>query len=267
MKHPLLDIDRIDQAPETYLKNAGNIFAVFGEDSQDSGNVSYGVQIHQDHFFVKTAGDPDNPNPYLNHAERVSLLRNAIQLQHECSNPVLPQLHHIIGSPQGPLLIYEWARGELIRPARERFKALPTLEITRVLDQIYVLHRDLAQLGYVAIDFYDGCLIYDFDRQILKVMDLEHYHIGPFKNKMGRMFGSSRFMAPEEFELGATIDERTTVFTMGRTAAVLLSDNTLDRKPFCGTDAQFDVMCHACQDDRNKRFQSLADFHTAWINA
>ena len=43
------------------------------------------------------------------------------------------------------------------------------------------------------------------------------------------MFGSSRFMAPEEFERGALIDERTNVFTMGRTAAVLLADGTLHR--------------------------------------
>ena len=56
---------------------------------------------------------------------------------------------------------------------------------------------------------------------------------------MGRMFGSSRFMAHEEFERGARIDERTTVFTMGRTAAVLLSDGTLERRPFRGSDALY----------------------------
>ncbi len=33
---------------------------------------------------------------------------------------------------------------------------------------------------------------------------------------MGRMFGSTRFMASEEFELGALIDEQTNVFVMGR---------------------------------------------------
>ena len=31
-------------------------------------------------------------------------------------------------------------------------------------------------------------------------------------------------MAPEEFQRGARIDERTTVFTLGRTAFVFLSD-------------------------------------------
>ena len=66
------------------------------------------------------------------------------------------------------------------------------------------------------------------------VIDLDSYHMGSFINSMGRMAGSSRFMAPEEFELGATIDERTTVFTMGRTAAVLMSDNSVERDPLSG---------------------------------
>jgi len=64
-------------------------------------------------------------------------------------------------------------------------------------------------LGWIPVDFYDGCLICDFDRQALHVTD--HYYSGPFTNEMGRMFGSGRFTAPEEYELGAQIDERTTV--------------------------------------------------------
>ncbi|RKU07061.1 hypothetical protein C6502_17440 [Candidatus Poribacteria bacterium] len=84
---------------------------------------------------------------------------------------------------------------------------------------------------------------------------------------MGRMFGSSRFMAPEELEWGARIDERTTVFTMGRTAAVLLSDGTLERRPFRGSDALYDVVRHACHDDREKRYGSMATFFAAWMDA
>ena len=54
------------------------------------------------------------------------------------------------------------------------------------------------------------------------MVDLDSYRDPPFANDMGRMFGSDRFMAAEEYELGARIDERTTVFTMGRTVGVLL---------------------------------------------
>ena len=77
----------------------------------------------------------------------------------------------------------------------------------------------------MAGDFYDGCLIYDFDAGTLRVCDLDHYRSGPYRNTVGRMPGSTRFMAPEEFEKGQVIDERTTVFTLGRTAAIFLEDS------------------------------------------
>ena len=276
-RHPLLDVERIEQVPDVYLNSVGSVFAVFDERSQDSGNISYGVQTTQGRYFVKTAGYPDDPNPFLSHSERVSLLRNAVRLRRSCDHRTLPPLHQMIESPTGPLLVYQWVDGELIRvdaairnnprSTFQRFRQLPSHEIIRALDLVYELHHQLAQLGWIAVDFYDGCLIYNFDRQELHVVDLDHYCQAPFINEMGRMFGSSRFMAPEEFERGARIDERTTVFTMGRTAAVLLSNGTLERRPFRGSDALYEVVRCACCDDREKRYDSVATFFAAWEDA
>ena len=276
-RHPLLDVERIEQTPDVYLNSVGSVFAVFDGRTQDSGNISYGVETTQGCYFVKTAGAPDDPNPFLSHSERVSLLRNASRLRRSCNHRTLPPLHQVIESPIGPLLVYQWVDGELIRvdaamrddpqSTFQRFRRLPSHEIIRALDLIYELHYQLAQLGWVAVDFYDGCLIYDFDRQELRVVDLDHYCEAPFINEMGRMFGSSRFMAPEEFERGARIDERTTVFTMGRTAAVLLSDSTLERQPFRGSNALYEVVRHACHDDKEKRYDSMAAFFAAWRDA
>ena len=39
-----------------YLNDAGRVFAVFDERTQDSGNISYGVDVGGQRFFVKTAG-------------------------------------------------------------------------------------------------------------------------------------------------------------------------------------------------------------------
>ena len=276
-RHPLLDVKRIEQTPDVYLNAVGNVFTVFDGRTQDSGNISYGVQIAEERYFVKTAGEPDDPNPFLSHSERVSLLRNAIRLRQSCDHRTLPSLHQVIESPNGPLLVYQWVDGELIRvdavmrddpqSTFQRFRRFLSREIIRALDLVYELHHQLAQLGWVAVDFYDGCLIYDFDRQKLHVVDLDHYCEGPFINEMGRMFGSSRFMAPEEFERGARIDERTTVFTMGRTAAVLLSDGTLERRPFRGSDALYEVVRRACHDDPRERYDSMEAFFAAWMDA
>ena len=276
-RHPLLDVECIEQEPDVYLNAVGSVFALFDERSQDSGNVSYGVQIAQGRYFVKTAGHPDDPNPFLSHSERVSLLRNAVQLRRGCDHPTLPPLHQVIESPHGPLLVYQWVDGELLRVEAamrddpqstfQRFRRLPSHEIIRALDLVYALHHRLAQSGWVAVDFYDGCMIYDFGRRELHIVDLDHYCEAPFINKIGRMFGSSRFMAPEEFERGTRIDERTNVFTMGRTAAVLLSDSTLERRPFRGSDALYEVIRRACHDDPRDRYDSMGGFFAAWLDA
>lgn len=280
MSHPLLDITSITQTPESYLNTIGTIFTIFGEHSQDSGNISYGVSLGSEKYFIKTAGYPDDPKPYLSHPQRVALLHNAVRLRRSCAHALLPQLHQVIESPHGPLLIYDWVAGELIGADRitckdpesafQRFRRLPVAEILRVLDLIFDLHHALARSGWIAVDFYDGCMIYDFERQILHLVDLDMYRPAPFTNHMGRMFGSSRFMAPEEFELHAPIDQRTNVFTMGRTAAIFLSessDGTLEQSAFRGSNALYDVIRRACHADRHKRFESLATFYAAWKQA
>ena len=108
--------------------------------------------------------------------------------------------------------------------AARRFRSLPPAVRIAAVRSIIDLHLALAGRGWVAGDFYDGCLIYDFDAGTLRICDLDHYRSGPYRNTVGRMPGSTRFMAPEEFEKGQVIDERTTVFTLGRTAAIFLDD-------------------------------------------
>src|SRR5690606_13018619 len=114
-------------------------------------------------------------------------------------------------------------------PGGARFAAVAFLQaplptIVRALDTIVDPHRELADHGWIAGNFYDGCLIDDFSAERLAMVDLDPYHKGPFVNTMGRIFGSTGFMAPEEFRRGAAINERTSVFTLGRVLAVFLSD-------------------------------------------
>jgi serine/threonine protein kinase len=274
MPHALLDCEVINEQPGQYLRSVGAVFAEFGALTQDSGNVSYGVQIDAKRYFVKTAGRPDDPRPFLKHEGRVALLRNAVRLSQSCRHPALPRLYQVIESPSGPLLVYQWLEGELLGAPRarrddpesafQRFRSLPAATIQGSLDAIFDLHHELAGAGWIAVDFYDGCLIYDFKSGRLGIVDLDTYSEGPFRNEMGRMFGSPRFMAPEEFELGALIDEQTNVFVMGRTALVFLSDGTLNPDAFRGTPALFKVVARACEPERSRRYDSMAAFYSEW---
>jgi len=100
--------------------------------------------------------------------QRVELLRNAV-LFHQCvGHDSLPKLLTVIESPYGPMLVYEWVPGELIGveqsrrsdPASpfQRFRALPTTELLRSLDVVFDFHRRAADLGWIAVDFYDGAI-------------------------------------------------------------------------------------------------------------
>ena len=259
----LLTATDTDLAPHVFVKRHAEVFAVF--DAQDSGNVSYGASVGEERLFIKTAGAPDDSRPYLRHDARVALLRNAARLARAVSDPALPALRNVVESAEGPMLVYQWVDGDLVGVSRERrtdptsafarFRALDPRERAAALDAVFRLHVKLAQAGWIASDFYDGSLIYDFARRRIHVVDLDSYRDTPFANDMGRMFGSDRFMAPEEYELGARIDERTTVFTMGRTVQQLLS---------LGTEAVAGLIARACDADPRRRFDSVAQFYEAW---
>jgi serine/threonine-protein kinase len=261
-------------APQDFLARIGEVVARFDSRTQDSGNVSFGVEAGGRRWFVKTAGDPADERPFLSHPQRIGLLENAVRLARDFSHPAIPALRAVGASAWGPMLIYDWAKGELLHAPAERrndpasafqrFRGLPAGEIAAAIDAVIAAHVGLCGRGWVACDFYDGAMMYDFAARRLKLFDLDTYSRGPFTNQMGRLFGSDRFMAPEEFKKGALIDERTTVFNLGRCAAVFLGDGTLERSAFRGTDRQHAAMARACRAHPADRFAGVSEFAAAW---
>jgi hypothetical protein len=115
----LLSVGAIAEDPGVYVRRHGMVIDEFGRHTQDSGNVSWLVDVGDQRLFVKTAGDDSPPQPgagvpYLDHEGRVRLLRNAIELAASCRHPALPRLLNVIESPNGPVLLYEAAPGELV---------------------------------------------------------------------------------------------------------------------------------------------------------
>lgn len=265
-----------------YVRRHATVIEQFDHLTQDSGNVSWLVEVDDQRLFVKTAGGKDGANhggsvPYFDHAGRVSLLRNAVELAQSCSHSALPRLLNVIESPSGPALVYEAATGDLVRvppdrrddpeSAYQRLAHLPAEQLLAVFNVLIDLHRALAAAGWIAIDLYDGCLIVDFASGSLSVIDLDTYRRGPSVNDMGRMFGSSIFMAPEEFKLGAVIDERTTTFTLGRLVWHFGTRLTEAAADFCGPAKVAHVIRQACQDSPSERYATVGAFGRAWMAA
>ena len=81
---------------------------------------------------------------------------------------------------------------------------------------------------------------------------------------MDRAYGSTRFMAPEEFQRGATIDQVTNVFNLGRAATVLLGDGTESMDAWKGSDALRRVVERATSPERGRRHQSVHELVEGW---
>jgi serine/threonine-protein kinase len=133
------------------------------------------------------------------------------------------------------------------------------------MDTILDFHYHVETLGFVAVDFYDGCIMYDFAAGETRICDVDLYQPKPYRNPMGRMWGSSRFMSPEEFELGAVIDERTNVFTMGA-AAFLLLGGGIDRafEKWEAGRGLYGFALRAVSPDRAARWASVREMKEAW---
>ncbi|MBS4198570.1 serine/threonine protein kinase [Bacillus sp. FJAT-49732] len=263
-----------------WLQHMGNVFAVF--DQQDSGNLCFGIEKDGLKKFVKYAGaktmdyegDPK---------EAIDRLKKSVEIYEELAHPHLVNLERHFQVDQGYVLVFEWFPGECLHshwsfppPAKYedpespfyRFKHLPLPFKLDSLQIIYELHVYAERKHFVAVDFYDGSIMHDFHNNATKICDIDLYKKKPFTNTMGRLWGSTRFMSPEEFELGAVIDERTNVFNMGAVAFCLVGGE-LDRsfEKWEASKELYEVASCAVEKDRNKRFGSVEEFLHAWNKA
>lgn len=78
------------------------------------------------------------------------------------------------------------------------------------------------------------------------------------------MWGSSLFQSPEEYQLGATIDEITNVYTLGATAFALFGGYNRTRDKWQLSDKLFEVATKAVSDDRSGRQQSIRQLKDEW---
>jgi len=270
--HPLLGLTSVDDSDvEGFLREVGEVFVVHR--GHDSNNTSAGVEAGG-RWFVKWATDP----------EAVSRLASAVRFHTAVSHPAIAALRGWFTFPAGLAVVHDWVTGEVLndllapgglprqdpRSAFARFRRLGLREILAAVSTVFDAHLAVAGRGFVAVDFYDGCLIYDFGRRTVRLCDLYSYRPGPYILDRDREFGSTRFMAPEEFRRGAQIDQRTTVFTLGRTAFVLLSDGPRGeqaRSLWRGSHALYQVAQTATQADPGQRYQSVANLCRAWRSA
>lgn len=280
----------------SWLTKIGKVFAVFPQN--DSGNISFGVDNSKEKFFIKVAG--------LKTAESVRTKEDAIasliqampiyeNIKH--SNLISLVKHYYIHDIY--IAIFKWVEGDClfdywnfekyqnnpqIIPPSERFRKLPIAERIKSANVLFSFLDTVAKSGYVAVDFYDGSIMYDFNTNTTTICDIDFFRKKPTFNDMGEnYFGTKRLKAPEEYILGATIDEATNVYTLGALLFSSFFGNYTDdeiqiryqKNQFepCSlenwdlSEACYKVVLKATSLDKSYRYATISEFQSAWNTA
>ena len=107
-------------------------------------------------------------------------------------------------------------------------------------------------------------IMYDFENGKTTICDIDFFRKQSCINNMGRMWGSSRFQAPEEFRFGAVLDEVTNVYTVGATAFALFGEYNRTRDKWQLSDKLFELVTKEVNDDRSQRQQSIRQLREEW---
>jgi len=243
----------------------GTVFAVL--DDQDSGNLCLGLEGPDGRVFVKYAGAATARYDGVVE-EAVARLRRAGAVYRDLAHPALVVLREAVDVGAGHALVFDWTDAVPVGRQFERSHVVRSLTLAARADavqQVYDFHVHAAAHGWVAVDLYDGSVMLDPASGRVILCDLDFYERAPLVNRMGRMWGSSRFMSPEEHELGAAIDEVTTVVALGALAHTFLGDDaTRSPAAWVGSAAQLAVADRAVRDERGARWPSVATLAEAW---
>ena len=149
-----------------------------------------------------------------------------------------------------------------------------------VIDKLFTFFIAVKNAGYVAVDFYDSSIIYDFQTDEVHFCDIDLFRKMPTYNDLGTgYFGTKRLKAPEENEMGAVIDEITNQFTLGAIIFDMLSEKDeqnikerYEKGHFIPTSINSFILDKQCYDmllkatnlDRNLRYKSIEEFYNHW---
>lgn len=278
----------------SFLNDYGDVFCVF--DQNDSGNINFGVEKQNgEKLFIKVAG-AHTINSFRTPEESVEALKHSITIYEDLRCNLLIDL--ITTGTHGKLffLVFRWGAGEClfdhwnfvyyreypqILSPREKFKQLCLDKKIKVANQILTFMKHVERKGYVAVDFYDGSLMYNFETDELTICDIDFFQKSPVMNNIGEDYwGTIRMKAPEEYQLHASIDSRTNVFTIGALFFHIFStyDRETIRKIY--TDKQFiqasiedwgltsnlyNIALKAVQFLPDDRYQTVHEFKETWF--
>lgn len=275
----------------SFLSRYGQVFRVFSHN--DSGNISFGVRSGNQKYFIKIAG-VNTARSSTSTQKSIEILKAAMPIYTELEHPNLIQLVEHYSHNDVYVAVFKWAEGDCLfdywnfekykcnaeESPRERFKKLTCQKKLDAFDILFEFLSITESKGYVAVDFYDGSIMYDFECNVVTICDIDFFRKKPAVNDMGADFwGTKRLKSPEEYILGAQIDTDTNVFTLGALLFHFFGTYSgeeikrmSDENAFfpCRFEAWelskslYDVALRAVSYNRLERYASIKSFYQEW---
>lgn len=223
----------------SWLKQFGEVFSVV--DETGSGCICFGIRKDNKDYFYKIAG-AKTVESELSESESISLLKHSIQIYKDLSHENLIKLVNDFEYKEFYIAVFEYAYGEclfdhwnfekykkdpsIITP-KQRFNSLSKEKKLDVVSKLFSFFINTIDKGYLAVDFYDSSIIYNFDDESVSFCDIDLFRKAPTYNDIGvDYYGTKRLKAPEESILNASIDEKTNEFTLAAIIFDMFSNAT-----------------------------------------
>ena len=271
----------------SWLSQYGKVFFVL--DVTSSGCICFGVEKDDKKYFFKIAG-ANTIEARLTPEESVKLLMSAVDKYKRIKDFNLIKYIDSFFKDNLFVVIFEYAEGECLldywnydkyvaintleSPAK-KFKKLSIEKKLNVIEKLFVFFENVIDSNYVAAGFYFTNIIYNFNNDDVKFCDIDLFKDLPATNNLGRTYyGTMLQKSPEENMLGAVIDEKTNVFTLGALIFDILSYeiNYNERyekemfvpvvfEKFLLSRKTYEILIHATDYDRNNRYETIKSFH------
>lgn len=279
----------------SWLKKYGKAF--WCVDATGSGCIGIGMDDGERKYFCKIAG-VGSVEAEVEPGEAVRYLKDAVSLYYELSHRSLVRVAEAYPYGEFYVVVFEWIDGECLfdhwnfdrykkdrtlKSPKEKFRELAVEKRMSVVEELFSFLEHVNEKGYVAVDFYDGSMMYDFERDKVTFCDIDLFRKAPVVNDMGEeWYGTKRLKAPEEYEMGSAIDERTNVFTLGALIFEFFgnfSDEEVrqryvqnrfvpcSRSQWQLGEAGYEAARKAVCEARNQRYGTIGEFWEAWRRA
>ena len=276
-----------------WLTKYGKIFSVI--DETGSGCILFGIQKSNQKYFFKIAG-AKTVESEVSEQDSIKLLKEAVKKYQEIKHDNLIQYITSFDYQDFFVVIYKYAEGETLfdhwnfskyknnskmEIPGQKFKKLSIEKRLNVIYKLFSFFETVIATGYLAVDFYDSSIIYNFNTDEVIFCDIDLFRKAPTKNNLGEnYYGTRRFKAPEENILNEIIDEKTNEFTLGAIIFDMFSEvkNNEDRykkgtfipnnlEDFELSKEVYNVLIKATSNNREERYKTIKEFEQEFRKA